>query len=77
MREVLSIATCVFLFADEDDLHDVWSVLTDLSGRWQGLGVSLGICLGDLEAILSDNPRSSCDCLKEVLTLWLRQNYKV
>jgi len=68
---------CVLLLADEDDLHDVRSAVADLSGRWRDLGVSLGIHLGDLEAILSDNPHSSSDCLLKMLSLWLKQNYKV
>ena len=39
------------------------------------MGISLGIRLGDLEAIW----HSPSDCLRKVLTLglWLRQNYKV
>jgi len=68
---------CVCLLADEDDLRDVRSAVADLSGRWLNLGVSLGICQSDLEAIISDNPHSSSDCLRNVLTLWLRQDYKV
>ena len=69
---------CVLLLADEDDLHDVRSAVADLSGRWQDLGVSLGIRQDNLKAIISDNPHSSSDYyLRKVLTLWLRQNYKV
>ena len=82
MREVQSRCQqlyyiCVLLLADEDDLRDVRSAVADLSGRWQDLGVSLGIHQGNLKAIISDNPHSSSDCLGKVLTLWLRQNYKV
>ena len=82
MREVQSSCQqldciCVLLLADEDDLRDVRSAVVDLSGRWRDLGISLGIHLGDLEAILSDNPHSSSDCLLKMLSLWLKQNYKV
>ena len=42
---------CVFLLADEDDLHDVRSAVVDLAGRWWDLGDSLGIRSGDLDAI--------------------------
>ena len=82
MREVQSSCQqlyylCVLLLAGEDDLRDVRSAVADLSGRWRDLGVSLGIHLGDLEAILSDNPHSSSDCLLKLLSLWLKQNYKV
>jgi len=45
--------------------------------KWQDLGVSLGLHLGDLDPILSDNPHSSSHCLTESLKLWLRQNYEV
>ena len=68
---------CVFLLADEDDLHDVRSAVVDLAGRWRDLGDSLGIRSGDLDAILSSSAHSPSDCLRKVLTQWLRQNYKV
>ena len=67
----------MLLLADEDDLHDVRSAVADLAGRWQDLGVSLGIRQGDLDAILSDNSHSSSGCLRKMLSLWLRQSYKV
>ena len=51
--------------------------MANLAGRWQDLGISLGLDLGDLDAILSDNPHSSSDCLREALKLWLRQSYEV
>ena len=75
MREVQSIYS--FILADEDDLRDVRSAVADLAGRWQDFGVSLGIRPGDLEAIISASAHSPSDCLRKVLTLWLRQNYKV
>ena len=80
MREVQSSCQqlyyiCVLLLSDEDNLQDVRSAVADLAGTWQDLSVSLGICQGDLEAVLSDNPHSSSDCLRKILSLWLRQNY--
>ena len=75
VREVQSIY--FLILADEDDLRDVRSTVADLAGRWQDLGVSMGIRPGDLEAIISASAHSPSDCLRKVLTLWLRQNYKV
>ena len=70
-------ATTVFLLAGEDDLRDVRSAVADLAGRWKDLGISLGMRAGYLDAILANNPHSSNDCLREVLTLWLKQGYNV
>ena len=82
MREVQSSCQqlgylCVLLLAGDGDLRDVRSAVDNLAGRWQDLGISLGLDPGDLDAILSDNPHSSSDCLRETLKLWLRQSYEV
>jgi len=55
----------------------VISAVVDLAGRWYDLGISLKLRQGDLDAILTDNPRSCSDCMRRMLTLWLRQKYKV
>ena len=68
---------CVFLLADEDDLRDMISAMTSLAGRWKDLGISLGVRAGDVDTILANDPHSSNDCLREVLSLWLRQGYNV
>ena len=65
------------MLAGEDDLQDGISAVTDLTGRWKDLGVSLGVRAGDLDTILSNNPHSSSDCLREMLLQWLKQSYKV
>ena len=67
----------MFLLADEDDLHDVRSAVAGLAGRWQDLGSSLRLRSSDLEAILSASAHSPSDCLRKMLTLWLRKNYNV
>ena len=63
--------------AGEDDLRDVISAAIDLAGRWKDLGISLGIHPSDLNTILSNNPRSSSHCLREMLLQWLKQSYDV
>ena len=67
--------SCVLLRTGEDDLRDVRSAVVDLAVRWKDLGISLGIRLSELNAILSTNPPN--DCLREMLALWLKQNYNV
>ena len=67
----------VFLLEDEDDLRDVRSAVADLAGGWMNLGISLGVRKGDLDTILSANPRFPSDSLREMLTLWLRKSYNV
>ena len=67
----------MFLLADEDDLHDVISAVADLAGRWQDLGTSLRLRSGDLDSIFSASAHTPRNCLRKVLTLWLRQNYNV
>ena len=65
------------MLAGEDDLRDVISAVTDLTGRWKDLGISLGLRPSDLDTILSNNPHSSSDCLREMLLQWLKQSYHV
>ena len=76
---VVSSVCCdhVFLLAGEDDLRDVRSAVADLAGRWEDLGISLGVRSGDLEAILSASAHFLSSCLKKMLVLWLRQSYNV
>ena len=67
----------VLVLADEDDLQDVRLAVADLTARWKDLGISLGIHLSELNAILLANSHSPGDCLREMLALWLKQNYNV
>ena len=59
---------------DEDDLRDVRSSVADLAGRWKDFGIALGIRLSKLDELNSHSPSES---LREMLALWLRQNYNV
>ena len=71
------LSVVMFLLSGEGDLRDVISVVTSLAGRWKDLGICLGVCPSDLDTILSDNPHSSSNCLREMLLQWLRQRYNV
>jgi len=73
----LSIPLCALLLAGEDDIYDVISAVIKLAGKWKDLGIALGVHPSDLDAIQSDYPHSSSDCLRETLLKWLRQNYHV
>ena len=77
LSAVSTIFHHVLLLAGEDDLRDVRLAVADLAAKWKDLGISLGICLSDLDAILSTNPQSPNDCMRETLALWLKQNYNV
>ena len=65
------------VLSDEDNLRDVRFAVADLAARWKNLGISLGIFLSELDAILSPHPHSPSDCLRETLAIWLKQNYNV
>ena len=67
----------MLLSAGDDDFKDVMSEVKDLAARWQDLGTSLGLSQSGLATILSNNPHSSSDCLKDMLLQWLRQSYNV
>ena len=67
----------ILVLPGEDDLRDVRLAVADLAARWKDLGISLGIHLSELNAILLANPNSLSDCLREVLAFWLKQNYNV
>ena len=64
----------MLLLTGEDDIQDVRSAVDDLAKGWKDLGLSLGIRLGDLDNIPSTSPR---ECLREMLAMWLKQNYNV
>lgn len=65
------------LLAGEDDLGAVKTAVADLAAKWKDLGLSLGIRKCDLDAIPSPSNLTASDCLREILALWLKQNYDV
>jgi len=63
----LSNIIYICMLAGEDDLQDVISAVTDLTGRWKDLGISLGVRPSDLDTILSNKPHFSSNCLRDML----------
>ena len=53
------------------NLKDLLEELVDISNKWHGLGLQLGLKEGTLKAIESDNPKNSRNCLREMLSKWL------
>ena len=52
-------------------LKDLLEELVDISDKWHGLGLQLGLNEGALKGINSDHPKNSQDCLRETLRTWL------
>ena len=67
----------MLLLTGEDDLRDVMSAVKNLAGMWKDLGISLGLRPSDLKSILTANPHSPDDCLREMILQWLKQSYNV
>ena len=67
----------VLLIAGEDDLREVILAVANLAREWMNLGIFLGLHQCDLDAISKANPKSTRDYLREMLSLWLKQNYDV
>ena len=59
---------------DKDDLSNIIRELTDVTAKWRNIGIILGIPDSRLGAIKGD---SQPDCLREMLSTWLRKNYNV
>ena len=77
MRMLSSCQQCLLPPAGDDDFQDVRLEVANLVAKWKDLGTSLGVRQSDLDTILSTNPHSLNDCLRETLLLWLRQSYDV
>ena len=57
------------------DLNDIWSKASGLSGRWDSVGLMLGLSVRVIEEIDKDNPNDSRKCLRKVYTRWLEKGY--
>ena len=65
-----------FLIAGINDLHEVLLEVKSLAARWNMLGLALGLYQPQLDTIKVDNPDVE-NCLRAVLTNWLKQMYDV
>ena len=53
-------------------LSEVYEGLVGISHKWQDVGIQLKLEEGILKAIESDHPKNSRDCLREMLSAWLK-----
>ena len=59
-----------------DDLFDITTELEDVAINWRDIGLALRLHDPDL-ATLEKGSKSVYSCLKDMLRLWLNQNYDV
>ena len=53
-------------------LSEAYESLVSISHKWQDIGLQLKLEEGILKAIESDHPKNSRDCLREMLSTWLK-----
>ena len=53
-------------------LSEAYEGLFGISNKWQNVGLQLKLEPGTLKAIESNHPKSSQDCLREMLSTWLK-----
>ena len=70
------MCTSISSATDEDDLPDTIKKLTDVAASWRNIGIQLGIRDSQLEAIQLQG-ESPLNCLRQMLSTWLRKNYNV
>ena len=56
-------------------LKEILDLTWNYRARWRFIGIELGIDEGTLDAI-NENNRKVEDCLREMMTLWLRDKPK-
>ena len=66
-----------FHITGEEDLYDVFKLLTKLAAVWKAIGRALRLNAGELERIESAHPGKPTECLSDVILSWLRRNYDV
>ena len=71
---IISKTEINYTTSGEDDLADSIRELTDVAAKWRNIGIQLGIRDSQLEAMQGHSP---LDCLRQMLSTWLRKNYNV
>ena len=62
---------------DEDDLHDVITLLKGVVTKWKAIGTAFRLKQSKLREIQVANHGNPEDCLRSVLDNWLNRNYNV
>ena len=57
-------------------LSEAYEGLVCISHKWQDVGLQLKLEEGILKAIEFDHPKNSRDCLREMLSTWLKVNLR-
>ena len=58
-----------------DDLYDIYSELLPVANKWKNIGLALRLSPNSLNTI--STKEDVTDCLREVLTQWLKKTYNV
>ena len=54
--------------------HDVYTACQDCAHNWEDLGSALGVKRTSIETIKKNNHGDAEGCLREVITIWLKQD---
>lgn len=60
-------------FVDYKDLRHLIIALQHISNRWIELGTLLNLLHPDLQVIKKEQGGNACDCMREMLALWLKK----
>ena len=71
---IVAVSTCLHFPTAQKSikLKDVYEDIVGISHKWYDLGLQLEVEEGTLKTIKSDNPGNSQDCLREMLSTWLK-----
>lgn len=57
----------------EKDLRELVSLLHDARASWESIATQLGLSQGDVDAIAKKFNHDPKDCLRDVITMWLKE----